>query len=368
MQDKQNALTAKYVYILTQSPSSPARRTLILQHNFRLRPPKLNHTTRTNSLRALIMSTYLVVQATGGQSRWTIHHLLAANQKVHALVRDPSKPLPHPLTNNPSITIFKGTNSDTEAIYAAAKGCKGAFLNTYPYPGPEAEQTKAQVEACKNAGVKSIVASSTYYTDRKEIWDNEEMEEIGLRGYYASKASVEDVIRGSGLVYTIVRPAFLNSNYFFPGISYNHPELPTQGIIYHAYEPGSRVVHIDTADIGKYAAAALLDPVKFGGQEIDLANIGYTIAESAEILSKVSGRKVIAKRRTDEEIEKLKPTVPGQKFQLRSKLLDPGTNEESAAKVQEKYGIKFTSLEVSLRRDINRLLECIPEKGAKASN
>jgi uncharacterized protein YbjT (DUF2867 family) len=155
------------------------------------------------------MSTYLVTMANGHQAQWTIEYLLAAGAKVHALVRDPST-----LTDKlarPGITVFGRDNENPEAIFKAAQGCKGVFLNTFPM-SPEGPQAQLVLDACKKAGVESVVASTSFYTGDKRLWDDAECFKI-MGWYYTSKANAEEVVRKSGMTYTILRPGFLHHNY-----------------------------------------------------------------------------------------------------------------------------------------------------------
>ncbi|CAH0038593.1 unnamed protein product [Clonostachys solani] len=288
------------------------------------------------------MATYLITQATGRQSQWTIKHLLDAGAKVHAVVRDPAK-VQAKVLKEPGVTIFQGNTNNLEEITRAAKGCKGAFLNTYPIPGIETEQAKTVVEACKKVGVESIVATTTFATGHRDSWDDDITNEIGLHGYYTSKASIEDAVRQSGL----------NAEYNFPG-------LPTTGELVHSYEENARMPHTDASDIGKYAAAALQNPSKFNGKEIELSNEPLTVKEARDIVARVSGREVRLRKRTPAEVEAAKTTAPAQVWHLFSNVKDFSSIFEKVAKVQEEFGIPFTSFEDALKRDRDELLATIP--------
>ncbi|KAH6888441.1 NmrA family protein [Thelonectria olida] len=305
------------------------------------------------------MATYLITQATGKQSQWTITHLLAAGAKIHAVVRNPQS-IP-PVLKDPAVTVFKGESKNFEEILQAAKGCKGVFLNTFPIPGLEAQQAKAVVDACKEAGVESIVASTTMCTGNKSLWDDALIDEYDLRGYYTSKSAVEDTVREAGFkAYTILRPGFIHFDYLVPNAYGNFPRLPTHKELDHAFDDGARMPHTDAHDIGKYAAAALQDPAKFGGQELALAKENLTVEEVRDILVKVSGRDVRVRKRTPEEIEAAKATVVGQRFQLWASGKDFSSVVAAAEEVQAKFGIPFNSLETALQREKAALLECLP--------
>ncbi|KAI9158030.1 Nitrogen metabolite repression protein nmrA [Paramyrothecium foliicola] len=305
------------------------------------------------------MATYFVAQATGQQSQWTIKHLLAAGAKVHALVRDLQKVPPN--LQSPEVTLFKGDSTDFDSIFQAAQGCKGAFLNTFPIPGLELQQGKTLVDACKKAGIESIVLATTFCTGNKAMWDDTATEECGLRQYYASKSAVEDVVREAGFkAYTILRPAFIHIDYMKPHVYGNFPRLATHGELDHAYENGARMPQTDASDVGKYASAALLNPAKFNGQEIELAGENLTIEEVRDILAKVSGREVKTRKRTPEEVEQTKTVLFAQAFHVWANVKDFGPSIAAARDAQAKFGIPLASLESALEREKDRLLECLP--------
>ncbi|GKT55727.1 NmrA-like family protein [Colletotrichum tofieldiae] len=304
------------------------------------------------------MATYLITQATGQQSQSVISHLLAAGARVHAVVRNPHK-IP-PVLEKQGVTIFKGESTNFEEILQAAQGCKGAFLNTFPWPGLEVQQAKTIVKACEKAGVENIVGCTTFTVGNKAIWDDAATEEVGLRQYFLSKAEVEAVLRGGKFkTYTILRPSVLHTDFMLPGVLGNFPGLP-RGELDHACNDGVRLPYTDTHDVGKYAAAALQDPAKFGGQEIDLPNEYLTMEEVRDILVKVSGRDVRVRQQTPAEVEKAKQTVQGMLFQIWANVKDFTAFVDTAKEAQTKFGIPFTSLEMALQRDKARLLDCLP--------
>ncbi|KAI1187215.1 NmrA family protein [Nemania serpens] len=303
------------------------------------------------------MATYLVTQATGHQGQWTIRHLLAAGAKVHAIVRDPSK---NPdVLKSPGVTIFKGESANFDDVFQAAQGCVGVYLNTFPIPGLEAQQAKTIVEASKKAGLKSVVACTTMATGHRDLWDDDITEQCHLRDYYRSKAEVEDIVRGSGFeAWTILRPAVIHVDYMLPSARYNFPRLPTHGELDHFFADGARMVQTDAHDVGRYAAAALRDPARFGGHAIELGHENLTIEEVRDVLARVSGRDVGVKRLEPEDGD----PVTGQLFHLWANHKDFSAVVAAAEEAQAKFGIPFTSLEEALRRDRSRLLECLPVK------
>ncbi|KAM3077183.1 hypothetical protein ACMFMF_005095 [Clarireedia jacksonii] len=300
------------------------------------------------------MNTYLVTQATGQQSQWVITHLIAAGVKVHAVVRDSQKvPL---ILKHSSVTIFQGESTNFDVIFEAAQGCKAVFLNTFPIPGLEAQQAKTVIEASKKAGVESIVVSTTINANNKDFWDDSTTKESGMHWYFAAKAEVEHAVREAGFnAYTILRPVWMIHDYLLPSAPYNFSGLATKGELDHAYNDGTKMIHTDS-----YAAAALQDPVKFGGQEIDLGNEAFTIEEVRDILAKISGREVKARKRDPEEMEAVKYVLFSQGLQILANAKDISNASADAKAVQAKFGIPFTSFEAAMLRDKARLLECLP--------
>lgn len=304
------------------------------------------------------MATYLVTQATGQQSQSVIAHLLAAGAKVHAVVRDPLN-IPSTLKAK-GITIFKGESTNFEEIFQAAQGCQGAFLNTFPIPGVEAQQAKTIVAACKKAGIESIVAATTFTVEKRAMWDDEATKQVGLHEYFSSKAEVEEVVRGGNFkAYTIVRPAVLHSDFMLPGVHLNFPALPS-GELDHAFDDGVPIFYTDVQDVGKYVAAAFRDPATFAGQEINLINELLTVEEVRDILVKVSGRNIQVKRRASVGVEELANSARGMLFHLWANKKDLTPYVNVAKETQAKFGIPLTSLEAALQRDKVRLLECLP--------
>jgi len=307
------------------------------------------------------MSTFLVTQATGQQSQWVIKHLLAAGAKVHAVVRDPQK-IPTALKQE-GITIFKGESVNYDEVLQAARGCSAAYLNTFPWPPSlEVQQAKTIVAACKEAGIETIVASTTFTVGERAVWDDEAIEKLELREYFTSKAEVEAVVRGGNFkAYTFIRPAVLISDFFLPGAYFNFPGLPASGELDQACGDDDLIPFTDPNDVGKYVAAALQDPAKFSGQAIDLLSGLVTLGEVRDILARVSGRDVRLKRYTAAEAEAALPAVFGMRFQLMAALRDLSAYLTKTKEAESKFGIPTTSIEAAVQREKARLLECLPE-------
>ena len=162
---------------------------------------------------------------------------------------------------------FDWTNHDTYAPNLA--GCRAAYIVYTPdLSVPRSENDiRVFVEAAKQAGVERIVILSG-------------------RGEPAAERC-EDIVRNSGLEWTIVRAAWFNQNFdegdFLPMILDGTIALPAGDIA----EP-----LIDADDIAEVAFAALTQP----GHNHELYEItgprAITFHEVAQILSEATGRTI----------------------------------------------------------------------------
>lgn len=280
---------------------------------------------------------------------------------MHALVRDPSK-VPTELVR-PGITIFARENDSPAALLKAAQGTKGVFINTFPGNGfisSEGDQAQLVLDAAKAAGVSSVVVSSSFYTGNKEKWNSAEAFKL-VGSYYQSKENLENVVKAARIQScTILRPAFICHDYTLPHVLGNYPELPKSGTLEHGFNEGRGILHIDEKDIGAYAAAALLDPEKFNGAEIELGNEYLTPEQVKDILKKVTGKEVKVRSWGEQERQEKLKEVFTTKFFLWCNIVDM----QSVAKSnEEKYGIKFTSLEEYFRREQGKVVECLEAGG-----
>ncbi|KAF4622703.1 hypothetical protein G7Y89_g14324 [Cudoniella acicularis] len=296
--------------------------------------------------------TFLITGATGQQGGAAARHLLEENANVHALVRDPSSPAAQALKEAGAI-LFKGDFDDVPAIKKAMSGVSGLFLN--PFLGAkQVEQAQNFVDAALASGtVRTVALSTAYFTSTRALWSSDLTS--GLYQYYTDKLAIETLVKGAGFEnYTILRPGWLFHNYLVPASAYHFPQLATKGILGHMYSPETRMSHFAADDVGKFAAAALLEPEKFKGHEIELGNENLTIEEVRSRLSKASGVEIVSHRYTPEDIEKYKGKIPTLGFH---KLAEENDLTLDGNLLEEKYGIKFMTFEEFLEKHKELLIE-----------
>ncbi|ETN37993.1 uncharacterized protein HMPREF1541_07616 [Cyphellophora europaea CBS 101466] len=316
------------------------------------------------------MATYLVTGATGHQGGAVVTSLLASGAKVHAVVRDPTSPASLALQQK-GVTLFQGNfESPDPSFKLAAASCTGIFLNpSFFDPSVAQGQASAILAACRaGAGpglMTTVVLSST---TRVQQWSDSNFRDTVtgidpmLGYYYGAKAGVEAAVReAEGFKhYTILRPGVLHYDYMMPVSAFAVPDLPRRAEIWHSLEDGAVMPHTDENDVGKYAAAALLEADRFSGEEFALASENLSAEDVASIMGRVSGVEVKVHKRTKEEVQQtMKSGTPTQKFELLQGKLPARVDTEA---VQKKYGIKLATLEEYLTRNKEALLESLPPK------
>jgi len=109
--------------------------------------------------------------------------------------------------------------------------------------------------------------------------------------------------------------------------------------------------------VGKFAAAAFLDPERFRGQVLELSHEPLTYEEVAQRLSAASGVQVRVRYRTEEETAAVVAagTLPVIAIQVWAKEV----SVEHDPSALQKYGIPLGSLSEYLEREKSRLHETL---------
>jgi uncharacterized protein YbjT (DUF2867 family) len=236
----------------------------------------------------------LVLGATGAQGGAVMRALLAAGVPVRALVRDPAKA--QTLADSGAM-VATGDFDDEIGLRAACEGARAVFsMQNAPLPDPGSERRHGRkiVAAARAAGVRQMIHTSVsgagaYHRSAKGWaagrWD---------RNYWDSKADVEDDVRGAAFdLYTIVKPAFMMENFTRPKADFMFPDLLDDGLV-TALMPDTKLALVAAEDIGRIVAAAVLDPGRFNGAEIELSGDALTMSGIAATLSAATGRSITA--------------------------------------------------------------------------
>ncbi|KPI35086.1 uncharacterized protein AB675_1329 [Cyphellophora attinorum] len=303
--------------------------------------------------------TFLVTGATGNQGGAVVKHLLAAGAAIHAVVRDVSSVKAQKLKEQ-GVALFQGTHEEPDEVFReAAMGCTGLFLNPSVFdPSIAKSHATAIINATKSgsSSLTTIVLSSTLRANEMhtQLPLLTTIDPSGfLAAYYTAKHAVEEAVRKSGVPnITILRPGVLYHDYLPPWSTYVFPELVSEGLLPTRLDEGIEIAHGSADDVGKFAAAALLDPGKFRGKEIDLVSESLTAEEAARVLGEVGGRSIAVKRG--------KATGNMGLFHL---LSNKQRKEVDVEALEEKWGIGLVRFREFLEENRERLLKGLPKEG-----
>lgn len=182
--------------------------------------------------------TVLVTGATGKIGSLLVPKLKAAGADVRALVRSTDK---GQKAKQEGADIVLGDFDQPETLKGAMQGVDTLVLITPP--GPEADrQSQACIEAAKEAGVKNVVRISAIIPDERRPTDNTRQH-----------AETDEILKASGLSFTILRPhAFMQNIFASAGT------IAQDGKMYWGMGDG-KMGMIDVRDIADVAAKVVME-------------------------------------------------------------------------------------------------------------
>jgi len=209
----------------------------------------------------------LITGATGNIVQELIPFLLESGKSIRVLVRDESK-VAHLDT---CVERAVGDLDKPETLVSAVKGIERIFLVTF-----ETHQDINLLEAAKRAGVQHIVKLSTLEATDHKI-------QVGKWHYER-----EELIRASGLDWTVLRPGMFMSN----SIEWWSDSIKGQGSVFFPGGKKGRVAPVDPRDVARVAALALTQPghsrqaYELTGSEL------FTIGQMVQVISQVLGKPI----------------------------------------------------------------------------
>jgi NAD(P)H dehydrogenase (quinone) len=169
--------------------------------------------------------------------------------------------------------VRAGDYSRPDTLPAALAGVDVLLLISGNELGQRVAQHGAVVEAAKAAGVRRIVYTSVLRAD------------VSPLALAPEHKATEELVRASGLPFTILRNGWYTENY-----TRQLPDYLARGVIVGAAGDG-RVGMAARADFAE-AAAAVLTSDGHDGAHYELAGPGITLSELAAVVTKVSGTEV----------------------------------------------------------------------------
>jgi len=203
--------------------------------------------------------TVLVTGATGQQGGAVATALLNSGYTVRGLTRNAKSEKAEALSER-GVEIVEGNFSHLDSLTRAVRGADAVFFMTTPFEegtDVETQQGLAMIEAIKNAGgVEHVVYSSVASANQA----------TGIP-HFDSKFEVENVLKASGLKYTIVAPVYFMDNARVP----QSVEGIQNGVFAVGVPEGKPLQQIAVSDIGAFVAAVFDRGEAVYGQRYDIA-------------------------------------------------------------------------------------------------
>lgn len=245
-----------------------------------------------------------VCGATGNQGGALIHHLLQHDIEIHAITRDITSSAAQRLRSQ-GVFISQGNFDNQEGLKKSMSGCTTLFLNLSPNPTKptaEVDQAKQLLAIAKEVAIQHVIYTTALGTTNPEAlkyWDPNSLVGVALLG----KKVIEDEVQNAGFkTWTILRPGNFMSNFLLP-LARMYPGFLETGTFTTAYLKDTVLPMVDPNDIGKFAAAAVLDPVKFDRKEIEIASQMMGIEAVVGEISKTIGRELQVSFLSEEDIQ-----------------------------------------------------------------
>ncbi|MCC3276604.1 MULTISPECIES: NmrA/HSCARG family protein [unclassified Arthrobacter] len=219
---------------------------------------------------------YGVFAATGKQGSATAQALLEQGVRVRALVRRPESEQAGDLAARGAEVVLADLDRP-ETLGPAMDGLDALWfmttMNTPDGPAGEAPMAKALGDAAVEAGVGRLVFSSVDGAERNS----------GVP-HFDSKYDAEQYLQGLPIGLTVVRPVF-----FMENLPYLAAVEDAETVLRMPLPDGIPLQMVAVRDVGRVAAAALLDPADIPGGAVGVAGDELTGTEIASVLGAAAG-------------------------------------------------------------------------------
>ena len=298
-------------------------------------------------------ATFFVCGATGAQGGAIAHHLLQQHAQVRTTTRNTDSESAKALQSQ-GVSLTEGDWDNEDALKEGIKGCAGLFLNTLPTlqnPASEVERARRILTIAKEAGVKHVVYSSAFAIhepERLAHWDANSR----AAGILLQKQAIEKEVRSAGFEFwTILRPGFFMTN-FLPPVVLFYGNIPATSSMVSALTPETLLPLVDPNDIGKFGAAALLEPARFNHAEVTLSGELIGVDDVMKALSDLTGRQLKAVYLSEAEIEERSAQNPVFVAQKMMRTM----SQFHDSKLSETWGIPTGSFAEFLERKKEKFL------------
>ena len=224
----------------------------------------------------------VITAPTGGIGRHVLDRLLASDEPLRVIARDPAK---LPASVRERIEVVPGSHGDAEVVNKAFEGADAVFWLLPPNPKAQSLEasyvdfSRPACEAFQRQGVQRVVGISAFGRGTPMT------ERAGL---VTASLAMDDLIASSGGSYrALTMPSFMDN--FLQQIE----PIKTQGMFFSPVRGDLKAPTTARRDMAAVAAKLLLDPLWSGHGEVpvlgpeDLSNY-----EMARAMSEVLGKEV----------------------------------------------------------------------------
>lgn len=161
----------------------------------------------------------------------------------------------------------------------ALRGCDAAYVIAPNLHADEPEHVRRALAAARSAGIGRVVLHSVTAPY------------VPAMPHHLGKAVAEDVVRTSGLAWTVLQPCAYTQN-LLPGVA--------SGVLRVAYDPEAPFGLVDLDDVGHAAAEVLVGDGHVGATYELGGPAAVSVRDVAHVAGEVLGREVAVERVTPE--------------------------------------------------------------------
>ncbi len=278
-------------------------------------------------------TSVLVTGATGNQGGSVVEHLLASDTEfdVYGLTRDASGDRAQELSEQ-GVSMVEGDLNDKDSLAPHVAEVDAVFAVTNFWTEgyeQQVQQGENIAEVASDEGVDQFVFSGVGSHEK----------DTGVP-HFDSAEEIDQHAQELDLPLTVLQPVF-----FFQNFEAFAEDIVEDGQIALPLEEGVSLQMIDVDDVGHAAAVALENPDEFVGEHVELAGDELTLAETADLLSEVTGQDVDP---VHVPIEDAYESF-GEEFTVMCEWFNEVGYSADIPALEEQFGFEFTDLESSLR-------------------
>lgn len=226
------------------------------------------------------LSTVLVTGATGRQGSAVSRALLERGHRVLALVRSAMAHEARALEQR-GAQLVEGDFDEPVLLEEAMREADAVFAMATPFgPGgleAEVRHGRHLIEAAKLSRVPYFLYSSVAGAQQG----------TGIP-HFETKRVLEEELRHSGLMHTVVAPVFFMDNFLGPA----YAQRLHEGALALALPPHKGLQMTSTRDLASLCVRLLEEPERMEGQRLEVASDEVTGEQAAALLSYVSGHRL----------------------------------------------------------------------------